>query len=169
MPNCCSPLNEMPTFPVYGIAGTGERWLGSWASSTLLWQVTLCFRNVDNSSFISVGTYRKLPKQRITRSAAIGPTGRADAFLAARLQLQASEELIDPSRGADLCNVNPQWESVQVTVDLEKTSAVLGQTESKWAMVVDLPTVAIAISGPLPRDADIQLETVNNELADYLK
>lgn len=175
----------------------GYRWLVTWNERDFLYTVSLGHGQpgggrddgtMRRAGWLTVSTYLKTPLRQINDGALIakGPTGYADAMFGA---LHGIGEAVFP-RGADAANwvadeINlvdwgsadqrdapkshgPKWDVDTTEVDARLHPSFSRRLNGWWATLVDLATVAVAITGPdSSSDVGASIVDVRDRLADY--
>jgi hypothetical protein len=175
----------------------GYRWLVTWNDHEVLYTVSLGHGHPGDArtdgptrraDWLTVSTYLKTAIREINQGALIakGPTGYEDAMFGA---LQAIGERVFSS-GADAANwltdeVNlvewgsadprdapeshgSEWAAATTDVDGRRHASFSRRLNGWWATLVDLPTVAVAITGPdSMSEFGTSIVDVRDRLADY--
>ncbi len=178
------PLPEVPSFPVYGLDAhfDGFRWLTIWQSPRAPYLVDLGHGRPEDGPWISVQTVAKTPYVALTPDSGLGPTGLCDAVTHAATRLA---ELSSRDRGevrqllSDECanfDYDPSgagvtfrggWLADEVSIDGVSQPASVRRLDAAWAVVVDRPDVAVAITGPAPMP-QVQLADVSERIDEYV-
>lgn len=163
MPKYMYPLPGKPSFPVFGLGPQfdGFRWLIIWNDRQTLYTVTLGHGHPDSGSWIAVSTYLKTPKRQLSEDVATGPTGLNDAFFDAVTRLgeigladdeRAKNALLESELAYpdldETATLGPEWSAQESVVDEETRQSKTRRVGGAWATLIDLPTVAIAVTGP---------------------
>jgi hypothetical protein len=159
------PVPEAPSFPVYGVDDQfqGLRWLTIWQSPRRLYLVDLGHGRPEDGRWISVQTVAKSPYIATTRDSGSGPTGLHDVATHAAIRLAelSSSDRTEVSRlmdteyalleydpTLDRLNLLDGWEAAEVTIDGVGHECRVRRLDDAWAILVDLPDVAIVVTGP---------------------
>ena len=180
-------LPAVPGFPVYGLppAFTGMRWLVVWQNRSQLYEVTLGHGEPPSppspqvSSWIGVTTCLKAKRVPSAPGVFAGPVGLEEAAIHALMRMAdltwpggheaQSAEIANVDAGADKIAPFAGWTDGTVRVDGVECEARRRDTERAWAVVVDLPRVAVGMSGPRASDAfTAELVDVTQRLDDYV-
>jgi hypothetical protein len=179
----CLNLPSPPAFPVYGVDQIAEKWLASWSSTSLLWQVTLGFGFPDGRQWTSVATILKIPETSLDSTSAIGPIGIGDAVVDANRRLMDMPHVVSSKKSgistpavapwSDLSELDAfplsSWDVTSFMVDGQAVPAYERVTSEGWGVVVDLANVAVSVSGSLSIGRDtLTLSRVNAQLDDFV-
>ncbi len=160
-------LPGVPPFPVFGLGPqfTGYRWLVMWNDRTELYTVSLGHDHPKQGSWVTVSTVLKSPKRVVDGFGPRGPTGYDTALFGALLDLgahtlpssEAGRWSTDQYNQADWGSVDAQhrppdlgggWVDGTTVVDGQTRESSTRHLHQRWVTLIDLPTVAISITGP---------------------
>jgi hypothetical protein len=180
------PLPEQPSFPVYGLDEQfhGFRWLTIWNSPRALYLVDLGHGRPEDGPWISVQTVAKTPYLALTPDSSIGPTGLHDAVTHAAIRLAElsspyppkvkrllDDELarFDYDPTDNRLTLLDGWSADEVSIDGIVHRADSRRVDAAWATVVNLPGVAVAVTGPMSiAMRQIQLSEVSEQIDQYV-
>jgi hypothetical protein len=161
-------LPARPQFPVYGLGPQfgGFRWLIMWNSPQRFYTVALGHGHPEPGPWLAVTTYLKSAEGRIDDERSSGPTGYQDALFEVLINLGEQARATGTSTGQWVtdglnqtewgsedrrnrpADLGLQWSTSEVVIDGQTYDAHTRHVNDRWATLVDLSTVAIAITGP---------------------
>jgi len=174
----------------------GYRWLVIWNDAQLLYMVSLGHGHPEpvqrgdhqeRSDWLTVSTYLKTPRREVNDGppVAVGPTGYQDALFGGLVELAervppnarrgpewVSEQINRVDRGgADERDApahhGPGWVDAVTVVGGQRCASVSLRLDGWWTTLVDLPSVAITITGPDSMSDLVSVVDVRTRLTEY--
>jgi hypothetical protein len=172
-------LPHEPDFAIFGLGSDydGYRWLTLWNSPDRLYTVSLGHGHPEARVGIGVTTVSKTPERVVEDGSltSIGPTGFHDAMMDAVLSLAGLAHPDDRAAqmmfieqggagaepGAGQSDLSPAWAPGTTHVDGQPQASWHRELNGAWAVLIDLPTASISMTGTPGVTQPSGLETVS--------